>query len=184
MGVADGITLDWVKARFLDFAREAAWPQLLVFLASCIYYIVYYLWALVLKPFLSPFTFLVREWVLNQVKKWTAGRDLPIPDPDNKNMMCWTDAVEEMKTKGVVASYRLSKNPNYHAAYKALAHTANLVKRGSNPPTPATTNSSRWWGRSLGSGRQSTTSGSECDKDLRDTGRSTGSVTATDAPVV
>jgi len=43
--------------------------------------------------------------------------------------MPYEEAKMEMEAKGMTSSYRLADNVKYRAAYKALLHTAELVKQ-------------------------------------------------------
>jgi len=135
MGQMDGVTWDFCSARFLDFARKGAWLLMIIFLASCAYYLVYWLWAVLLKPFLSPFAFLAKEGVFRLTKKclkrcgWHRLLQLLLLQSQEAPTMPYEEAKVEMEAKGMTSSYRLEDNAKYRAAYKALLHTAELVKQ-------------------------------------------------------
>mmetsp|Transcript_69771 Transcript_69771/g.177058 ORF Transcript_69771/g.177058 Transcript_69771/m.177058 type:complete len:243 (-) Transcript_69771:71-799(-) len=137
MGMIDGVTMDFMRARFLDFSRTGSWLLMLVFLACCTYYIVYCLWALVLRPFLMPFAFLAKELCIKCVRNCGAFCGWSLPDMAEHVSLSWDEAEVEMRVHGVTSSYRLADNKNYQAAYKALQHTAELLKsQGSMAPKP------------------------------------------------
>jgi len=128
MGVMEGLTMDFMRARFLDFSRKGTWLLMLIFLACSVFYIASYLWALVLRPFLSPFAFLSKELILSCARGCAKRCGWSLPPRDTKISVSWEEAKLEMEAKGMTTSYRLADNEKYHAAYKALQHTHSLVK--------------------------------------------------------
>lgn len=162
MGLMDGVTVILLKARFMDFARKGAWTVLVIFLAVCAYYVVYYLWTMLLKPFLSPFAFLIQEVLYHSAR--TCGRCCGCSlFRNSKGMsMSWDDAVVDMRSKGITSSYRLADNVNYHAASKALHHTTELVKSHTNGSVLTNSPNKRWRSpsRRAGSSRKSSPYGS------------------------
>lgn len=128
-GTQQGLTLSFTMARMVDFSRQGALLLLLIFLAGCTYYVVYYLWALLLQFFLNPVFFLVRECFYTRMKEVKQLRHFA--EVQEPVALPFPEAKLEMEAKGMTTSYKLSHNPNYRAAYKALEHAAKSASRHS-----------------------------------------------------
>ena len=52
---------DYYEARMMDMAREGSWLIFCTFVAFVVYYVLLWSYKLLLRPFLSPFVFAIRE---------------------------------------------------------------------------------------------------------------------------
>jgi len=120
---SQGFTLDFAKARLLDFSREGTWLLMLIFLAACVYYIIHYLYIWLLRPFLRPLWLLAAECCLGVIGRQGSGLSL------DECSIPFDEAKPEMKAKGITASYSLAENLHYRTAYKALQHTHESVRQ-------------------------------------------------------
>mmetsp|Transcript_19305 Transcript_19305/g.55336 ORF Transcript_19305/g.55336 Transcript_19305/m.55336 type:complete len:1124 (-) Transcript_19305:61-3432(-) len=129
-GVYTSVTSDLIFARLLDFAREGAWLLLLIFVVCIVYYVLYYLWLFLLRPFALPVYLVTMECITNfcpwlrccrAAKKEASQVDFPA-------------AKSDFASRGKLTTYRLSANPFYEAAAKAILTTDHQVRSASMQP--------------------------------------------------
>uniref|UniRef100_A0A7S2JXD2 Anoctamin transmembrane domain-containing protein n=1 Tax=Zooxanthella nutricula TaxID=1333877 RepID=A0A7S2JXD2_9DINO len=117
------VDMEFTAARFLDFSREGAWLLLLIFLACAVYYVVYYTWLLLLRPFLRPVLILLAECA-GGLCPGRCGRRI---DQSEEMSQPFAEAQRVMESKGMATSYALADSEFYRRAYIALQHTHQRV---------------------------------------------------------
>lgn len=110
--------LQWkyYEARMMDMAREGCWLIFCIFLVFCVYYILLWLYKLLLKPFLSPILFALKDCCC---KKKAAEGD----------SATWEACIQECRRSNILSSYALNQNDKYHAAALAIAHGDDRAKK-------------------------------------------------------
>ena len=111
---------DYLEARMMDMAREGSWLIFCTFLAFVVYYVLLWSYKLLLRPFLSPICFALRECCCSCVGKKKAAEGAS-----------WDTCVHECRKHSTLTSYLLKNNPTYHSAAVAIAHGDRAHKRAS-----------------------------------------------------
>jgi len=103
---------DYYEARMMDMAREGSWLIFCTFVAFVVYYVLLWSYKLLLRPFLSPFVFAIRECCCCCCsRRRTSAGD-----------QSWDTCVQECRKHSTLTSYLLKNNPSYHSAAVAIAH--------------------------------------------------------------
>jgi hypothetical protein len=106
---------NYQKTRLGDFSRKATYLLLVVLLVGMAYYIVYYVYIFLLKPFVDPLKLVVLNFLRKKCGcfiKQTGSEDEAEPDYDQM--------VQESDAVGRLHSYAMQDNFKYQAAYQAI----------------------------------------------------------------
>jgi hypothetical protein len=109
---------DYMRTRFLDFARESTWLLMLIFLGTVAFYIVSYLYAYLLDPLVAPVLALAKECVM----LCSCCR----PKKDVETHLTYEEALKTIKKSGMPKNYEMESNEKYRAAAIAIRHSASL----------------------------------------------------------
>lgn len=102
---------DYYEARMMDMAREGSWLIFCTFVAFVVYYVLLWSYKLLLRPFLAPFVFAIRECCCCCSRRRASAGD-----------QSWDTCVQECRKHSTLTSYLLKNNPSYHSAAVAIAH--------------------------------------------------------------
>ncbi|CAJ1377825.1 unnamed protein product [Effrenium voratum] len=111
--------LQWryYNARMMDMAREGCWLIFCIFVVFVTYYVIVWSYRLLLKPFLSPVVFAMKDCC--SCKK----------QAEDDQADTWDDCLKELQKHNMLSSYLLSANPVYEAAAVAIAHGDAMAAR-------------------------------------------------------
>ena len=102
---------DYYEARMMDMAREGSWLIFCTFVAFVVYYVLLWSYKLLLRPFLAPFVFAIRECCCCCSRRRASAGD-----------QSWDTCVQECRKHSTLTSYLLKNNSSYHSAAVAIAH--------------------------------------------------------------
>jgi len=113
----------FLRARSLDFTRQSVWLLMLLFVAGVAFFLLYFLYKGLLKPFLDPFIFAIKHKCCKCCLK-----------EEEEDTTEFSVAKEAMIKKGMPCGYRMEDNPKYAVASKAVHHHATLSSSVSKLP--------------------------------------------------